>query len=53
MWVASGIPMGAFDLPGADAVALLRPNAYTSGTDSDDVANALTTGQLDVDIFQP
>ena len=43
---ATGMLVGAFDIPADQAIALLRGYAFTTGQRIDEVARALTTGQL-------
>ena len=43
---ATGMLVGAFDIPADQAIALLRGYAFTTGHRIDEVARALTTGQL-------
>jgi hypothetical protein len=43
---ATGMLVGAFDIPADQAIALLRGYAFSTGRRIDEVARALTTGQL-------
>jgi hypothetical protein len=53
VWVAMGMMMTEFDLVPPDALALLRSYAYSQGSDLDQVAAELTSGELDLDALRP